>query len=143
MANERTADEPLSASIGQQLREKQALEEESEAERQAVAREEERAERHKAKEHDEVAKHLGDAGTPEGWRETRTQARERGRRAAWLRDRGRVLALPVAAAGGLVLGLLAGPRKKGFPVLVPLIMGALAWRRVAGALLWRRGAQGR
>jgi hypothetical protein len=133
MANERIADEPLSASIGEQLQEKQEHEQQSEAQRQAAAREEERAERHRAKERDEVAKHLGEAATPEGWREARTEARERGRKAAWLRDWGRVLALPLAGAGGLVLGLLAGPKKKGVPVVIPVLMGALVWRRVAHA----------
>lgn len=134
MTNERITDEPLAASIGEQLHEKQALDQQAEAERQAAAQEEERAERYKAKEREEVAKHLGaEAATPEGWREARTQARERGRKAAWLREWGRVLLLPVAGAGGLVLGLLAGPRKKGMPVVVPLLMGTLVWRRVAHA----------
>jgi len=133
MSNERIADEPLSASIGEQLQEKQTLDQQAEAERQAAARDEERAERYKAKEREEVAKHLGEAATPEGWREARTEARETGRRAAWLREWGRVLVLPVAGAGGLVLGLLAGPKKKGIPVVVPLLMGALVWRRFSHA----------
>lgn len=133
MTNERIADEPLSASIGEQLEEKQTLDEQADAERQAAAREEERAERYKAREREEVAKHLGDAASPEGWREARTEARARGRKAAWLRDWGRVLVLPVAGAGGLVLGLLAGPKKKGIPVVVPLLMGALVWRRLSHA----------
>jgi hypothetical protein len=133
MANERIADEPLSASIGEQLQEKSTLDQQLEAERQTAVREEERTERHKAKEREEVAKHLGEAATPEGWRGARTEARERGRKAAWLRDWGRVLLLPVAGAGGLVLGLLAGPRKKGMPVVIPVLMGVLVWRRVAHA----------
>lgn len=130
MANERIADEPLSASIGAQLREKQALDQRSEAEREAAAQQEERTERHKEEERAEVARHLGAAATPEGWRETRAQVRAQGRRAAWLRDWWRVLLLPVAGAAGLVLGLVAGPRKRGVPVVIPLAMGALVWRRL-------------
>src|SRR5512141_1112691 len=94
MANEQGGGEPLAASVGEQVERKQALDERAEAERQEAKREAQRVERRKADEREEVEKHLGpEAATPEGWRAARDEARARGRRSAWLRDWGRVLAL--------------------------------------------------
>ncbi len=130
MPNETTGDAPLSASIGAQLEEKRVEDQQASAAKEAAATDEGRIERRKAEERAEVAKHLGEGGaTPEGWRARREAARARGRTLAWLRDNATVLALPVAAAGGLVLGLLAGPRKKGFPIAGALVAGTLWWRR--------------
>lgn len=115
MPNETTGDAPLSAPIGEQLEEKRVLDEELSAEREAVEDEAEKMERHKAAERAEVARHMGQEAAPGRWRSLREALRARGRRTAWLRDNATLLALPLAAAGGLVLGLLAGPKKKGFP----------------------------
>jgi hypothetical protein len=134
MPDEQSSERPLSASIGEQLEGKRVLDEEISAEREAALAEAARTERHEADERAQVAKHLGPEGaSPRGWRARRQAARERGRTLAWLREQAPLLALPVAVAGGLVLGLLAGPRKRGLPIAGLLVAGWLLWRRRAAA----------
>ena len=77
MANDGSAStgegEELKASVGEQLREKAHLDDETERERREAEQRATRVERHKQEERAEVARHVGD---PESWSDARRAARQ-------------------------------------------------------------------
>lgn len=127
MANEGRPQEPLAASIGDQLRTKDALDARADEEKRADEQAQARVERHKEAERAEVARHLGAAATPSGWREAREGARERGREEARLRDWGG-RGLPLAGIGLALLGFVLRRRWVAAAGMVPLLAGAFLLR---------------
>lgn len=129
MANEGPGrEEPLSATIREQLRTKDELEALSAEERAAGEAGRQRVERQKEGERAEVARHLEAAGVaPAEWPAARSAAHARGRAEARLRDWGG-RGLPLAGIALALLGFALG-RRVLVAVGLPLLGGALLLRR--------------